>query len=286
MANNINVWQTQPDNGLLGNRTEDEAYVLANRGQAYAVHFTSSGSVTLDVSDVNNNSFSVLWINVEEGGSYEENASGSSEITLTTSSDRQWIAVVKPGEANTGDNDRDGDGVPDNIDACPDDPGGGTEDGCPEGDPDPDGDPSPTENCNLYDSSQAVPSNFGAAYDLFGGSGLVLSVDDCAASGTTRAISAGDGQDTTYIYDEGYEWTGSSWSQFSYSCSDRVQSNGQNTKWCRGDASASINSNNTFFVGWLCHRDTTANEWNCGCRDTSAQVAIGTYSEIAKVMLR
>jgi hypothetical protein len=77
---------------LLGFRSDNEAYVMADPGRAYAVYFPNGGSVTLNTSAVHG-SMTRKWIDVENGvwGSIAT-VSGPSQ-TLTAPGGK-WIAVV------------------------------------------------------------------------------------------------------------------------------------------------------------------------------------------------
>ena len=50
VANAFDIFRSEPRNDLLGERGENEAYLLAVPGEEYAIYFPAGGSVTLDIS--------------------------------------------------------------------------------------------------------------------------------------------------------------------------------------------------------------------------------------------
>jgi hypothetical protein len=127
--------------------------------------------------------------------------------------------------------------------------------------------PTPITFCHLYDSATGVPtSGFGAAWNVLSSAKEVLLKAVCNTSSADFAV--GNGASTQYIYNKGYYWTGTQWSQFTLDCSSFVYSS-----WCIGDASHthSISStqlaNTNYYVAYVC--SWTASTWKCGCADTS-----------------
>lgn len=83
-----------PAQELLGDRSENEAYVAADPGSAYVVYFTDGDSVTLDLSDPSG-SFEAAWISLADisSGSTETLAAGAA-ATLTAPGEGGWVAVI------------------------------------------------------------------------------------------------------------------------------------------------------------------------------------------------
>ncbi|MFO8054064.1 MAG: hypothetical protein R6U19_02755 [Bacteroidales bacterium] len=50
LADSFDIFDSQPQNHLLSERADDEAYALAQPGQQFAVYFPDGGNVILDVS--------------------------------------------------------------------------------------------------------------------------------------------------------------------------------------------------------------------------------------------
>ena len=96
LTDSMNIFVCEPDNSLLRNRSDNEAYYLAEAGEQYAVYFTDGGSVTLDMSDALGN-FDIRWLEIPKaewlsatvvkgGGSEELNPPGKGQwvVLLTT----------------------------------------------------------------------------------------------------------------------------------------------------------------------------------------------------------
>ncbi|MGZ9190388.1 MAG: hypothetical protein ACXW39_10065 [Nitrospira sp.] len=66
LFNNVLPHSVPSIRGLLGFRSDNEAYIMADPGRAYAVYFPNGGSVTLNTSVVDG-SMTRKWINVEKG---------------------------------------------------------------------------------------------------------------------------------------------------------------------------------------------------------------------------
>jgi len=88
----------RPDNSLLHNRQENEAYVLADDGNTYAVAFMNGGNVSLDISKINAEEATLIWLNVMENGWTSEIAELNPETGLKLQTPEEtgfWVAVVK-----------------------------------------------------------------------------------------------------------------------------------------------------------------------------------------------
>jgi hypothetical protein len=62
----IKLWDVEPANHLLANREDDEAYLAAKPGHAYALYFTDGGEVLLDLSAASDR-LAVRWIDIDTG---------------------------------------------------------------------------------------------------------------------------------------------------------------------------------------------------------------------------
>ena len=82
----IEPWRCEPDLGLLSDREENEAYILANPGVAYGVLVTGSygdGKVKLDTTG-HSGIYRLIWINLETGQTQKvESVSASNEVGIT-----------------------------------------------------------------------------------------------------------------------------------------------------------------------------------------------------------
>ncbi len=96
-TDSINIFEMSPDNDLLSDRSDNEAYCLAEIGQQYAVFFTGEGnrSVRLNLSG-NLNAFNIKWLDVNnnkwvKSGQLIENE----EIILSSpGAGSHWVAVI------------------------------------------------------------------------------------------------------------------------------------------------------------------------------------------------
>lgn len=86
--------RTEPRNDLLTDREENEAYLLAEAGEQYAVYFQNGGSVGIDINN-SETEFEYRWINLDQGV-WSENHSvlAGDEIRLTTPDKGHWVAVI------------------------------------------------------------------------------------------------------------------------------------------------------------------------------------------------
>ena len=96
----IKLWDVEPANELLSDRAENEAYLAAKPGVAYALHLTNGGAVGLDLTRIHG-PFDVRWIDIRTGewGKHEP-IQGGSVVTLRAPADGHWAAaVVRPKSA-------------------------------------------------------------------------------------------------------------------------------------------------------------------------------------------
>jgi len=98
----IDVFSAVPDNSLLSNRSNDEAYVLAaGSGEEYAVYFTGDafGFVQLDVASAPSN-WSLRWLDVASSTWGSTTSLGDVEtVSLQRPGSGQWVAIVAAGSA-------------------------------------------------------------------------------------------------------------------------------------------------------------------------------------------
>jgi hypothetical protein len=88
----------RPNNGLLHNRQENEAYVLADDGNPYAVAFINGGNVSLDISKINSEQATLIWLNVMENEWTSQVAELNPETGLKLQTPEEsgfWVAVIK-----------------------------------------------------------------------------------------------------------------------------------------------------------------------------------------------
>jgi Concanavalin A-like lectin/glucanases superfamily/Family of unknown function (DUF6298) len=103
----IDIFSMEPHNDLLTNRSDDEAYALAELGEQYAVYFVDGGSVTIDLTAAPENMV-YKWLDVGQSSWGSENSiSGGSLVNLQTPASGQWAIVMQPICSVAGDVDGD-----------------------------------------------------------------------------------------------------------------------------------------------------------------------------------
>ncbi len=94
----FNVFAAEPNNGLLSDRRENEAYCAADPGKQYAVYFPDGGSVTLDLSAAQGLS-RARWLAIEKSRWTEEAAiTGGKQAGLRSPGSGQGIVLIQPVE--------------------------------------------------------------------------------------------------------------------------------------------------------------------------------------------
>jgi hypothetical protein len=90
----IKLWDVEPRNDLLGQRSENEAYLAARPGKAYALYFTDGGSVDLDLTGAQG-PLRLKWIDVGTGewGAQETLESGR-VATVDAPGPGGWVAAI------------------------------------------------------------------------------------------------------------------------------------------------------------------------------------------------
>ena len=95
LMDSFDVFASRPDNDLLSERDDNEAYALANRGQQYAVYFPDGGNVVLNVSDAQGR-LQLRWLNINTSTWQEtQYAEGGGSITLQAPGSGHWAVVIQ-----------------------------------------------------------------------------------------------------------------------------------------------------------------------------------------------
>jgi hypothetical protein len=90
----IKLWEVEPANDLLRDRENNEAYLAARPGKAYALYFTDGGSVGLDLSNAPGR-FEVRWIDIATGEwAKRETLEGGAVRTLNAPAKGHWVAAI------------------------------------------------------------------------------------------------------------------------------------------------------------------------------------------------
>jgi hypothetical protein len=97
----LRLWEVEPALHLLTDRADNEAYLAARPGHAYALYFTDGGSVGLDLKDAPGR-FDLRWIDLATGDwGARDTVSGGAVVTITAPGPGHWVAalVQAPGTA-------------------------------------------------------------------------------------------------------------------------------------------------------------------------------------------
>jgi hypothetical protein len=90
----IKMWEVEPANELLSERAENEAYLAARPGVAYALYFTNGGSVGLDLRQAAGR-FDVRWIEIATGEwSKRGSIDGGAIVKIDAPGPGNWVAAV------------------------------------------------------------------------------------------------------------------------------------------------------------------------------------------------
>jgi hypothetical protein len=90
-------WELRPNNKLLGDREENEAYLACKQEEVFVLFFTDGGEVKLDLTGITSG-FSVKWFNVRNGTQVQEQKLGGGEpVTLKAPGNMEWVALLKKG---------------------------------------------------------------------------------------------------------------------------------------------------------------------------------------------
>jgi len=90
------LWDIEPANALLADRSDNEAYLAARPGRAYALYFTQGGSVRLDLRK-SSGEYDLRWIDITTGrwGGKAE-LKGGRWVKIDAPSKAPWLgAIVK-----------------------------------------------------------------------------------------------------------------------------------------------------------------------------------------------
>jgi predicted SnoaL-like aldol condensation-catalyzing enzyme len=98
LESKIPLWRVRPANELLSKREENEAYLAADLGQAYALYFPAGGEVTLDLS-ASMTRLVVHWIHIDSGEwGRKEALEGDGRVVVKAPDGDNWCAAILPAE--------------------------------------------------------------------------------------------------------------------------------------------------------------------------------------------
>ncbi len=95
LTDRMNVFECRPHNDLLSDRTDNEAYCLANPGAEYAVYFPNGGQVTLNAGAARGQ-VTVQWLDIMKSKwSEPERVEARGKLTLKCPSQDYWAVLVQ-----------------------------------------------------------------------------------------------------------------------------------------------------------------------------------------------
>jgi hypothetical protein len=90
----IPLWSVQPANELLSDRADNEAYLAADPGSAYALYFTDGGSVGLDLRKASGD-FQLQWIDIATGNPVAmQTIAGGQTVPVKAPGKGHWVAAI------------------------------------------------------------------------------------------------------------------------------------------------------------------------------------------------
>jgi hypothetical protein len=94
LTDELGIFSCQPHNDLLGDRSDNEAFCLADPGRSYAVVFLDGGNCSLDVATAKGE-LGMKWLNIMSSEWQElESLSHVKEIKLTTPTNGFWAVLI------------------------------------------------------------------------------------------------------------------------------------------------------------------------------------------------
>ncbi|HNQ89139.1 MAG TPA: hypothetical protein PKM73_11035 [Verrucomicrobiota bacterium] len=101
LESRIKLWDVEPANALLSDREENEAYLAARPGQAYALYFTDGGTIGLDLKNATGR-FDVRWIDISSGEwGKRESINGGGLVPVTAPGKGHWVAAILKADTRT-----------------------------------------------------------------------------------------------------------------------------------------------------------------------------------------
>lgn len=95
LSDEIDIFNCEPHNDLLGERAENDAYCLAIPGKEYAVCFMEGGEVTLDCSSVPGRA-TVRWLDIVQSAWHEaQSVPAGKALRLSAPRGGIWAVLVK-----------------------------------------------------------------------------------------------------------------------------------------------------------------------------------------------
>ena len=95
LTDNIHIFSCQPNNHLLSNRRENQAYAITNIGKEVAVYFPKSGTIDIDLS-LFDADLTLQWLNINQSEWLNQmSVHGGKVVALTTPSQGHWAVLIR-----------------------------------------------------------------------------------------------------------------------------------------------------------------------------------------------
>ena len=95
LTDNIHIFSCQPNNHLLSNRRENQAYAITNIGKEVAVYFPKSGTIDIDLS-LFDADLTLQWLNINQSDRLNQmSVHGGKVVALTTPSQGHWAVLIR-----------------------------------------------------------------------------------------------------------------------------------------------------------------------------------------------
>ncbi len=100
LESKIPLWTVRSAQNLLTGRDDNEAYLAADPGKAYAIYFTSGGSVTIDFSQAKRK-LTAYWISIDTGewGPERKLPGGGKTAIAAPGKKGNWAAAIVPSKS-------------------------------------------------------------------------------------------------------------------------------------------------------------------------------------------
>lgn len=100
LESKIPLWSVEADNDLLSDRDQNEAYLAAKPGEAYAVYFPARKSpqskITLDLADANGE-MAIHWIDIDTGEwGPTSTLQGGDSVEISPPGRGNWGGAIAP----------------------------------------------------------------------------------------------------------------------------------------------------------------------------------------------
>jgi hypothetical protein len=90
----VKLWEVDPANELLADREDNEAYLAAKPGEAYAIYFPEGGSLGLDLR-TQPGRYQIHWIDISTGEwAAKESLAGVVTAAITAPDQGGWVAAI------------------------------------------------------------------------------------------------------------------------------------------------------------------------------------------------